>query len=158
MMAEKGMGVTRRSLLQMSWRAAAFAGAASAWRSFGIWKRPKASLRNVTAESFEPYEGQQFLFARPPAAPAVFSKTVELKLAKVSPHEHITRIESRDAATRGKRTRESFSLLFEMKGGEPLGEGLHRLVHRDFEECEILLSQVSRPRPDGTLLYEAVFG
>lgn len=158
MMAEKGMSVTRRSLLQASWRAVAFAGVASACRSVAIWKRPKQGLRNVTVEAFQPYEGQLFLFARPRAGSAVFSKAVELKLAKVAPHEHITRIESRDAAIRGKRSRESFSLLFELKRGEPLGEGLHRLVHRDFEGCEVFLSQISRPKPDGTLLYEAVFG
>jgi hypothetical protein len=145
-------------VLQTGWRAAALAGVAGACRSIAVWKRSKGRLQSVTAESFKPYEGQDFLFARPRAGAALFSRTVELKLAKVTPHEHISRLESREAATRGKRTRESFSLLFELKGGEPLGEGLHRLVHREFEGCEIFLSRVSRPRPDGTLLYEAVFG
>jgi hypothetical protein len=157
-MTEQTMVVTRRSVLQTGWRAAALAGVAGACRSVAAWKRSKGRLQSVTVESFKPYEGQGFLFARPRVAAALFSRTVELKLAKVTPHEHISRLESRDPAARGKRSRESFSLLFELKGGEPLGEGLHRLVHRDFEGCEIFLSQVSRPRPDGTLLYEAVFG
>lgn len=157
-MAEKNTSVTRRSLLQTSWRAAAFAGMAGACRWMTVWKGAKQGLSEMTANSFQPYEGQQFLFARPRLGAAETSRSVELKLAKVTPHEHITRIESCDPATRGKRTRESFSLLFELKGGEPLGQGLHRLVHHDFSDCELFLSQVSGPRADGSLLYEAVFG
>jgi hypothetical protein len=40
--------------------------------------------------------------------------------------------------------------------------GLHRLVHTDFEPCELLLSRVfvpGRGTGDGTVMYyEAVFG
>jgi len=157
-MAENGTRVTRRSLLQMSWRTAAIAGVTGVCKYLTVWKSSKQRLQDVTADSFRPYEGRELVFARPVADRRVFSRSVELKLAKVTAHERIARIESRNPAKYGKRSRESFSLLFELKDAEPLGEGLHRLVHGDFEGCQLFLSQVSKPRPDGTLLYEAVFG
>jgi hypothetical protein len=157
-MAENGTRVTRRSLLHMSWVAAAIAAVASPFRHLPAWLRPKLRLQDLTAESFRPYEGRDLVFARPVADRSIFSPSVRLRLVKVAAHEHIARIESQDPAKYGKRSRESFSLLFELKGGEPLGEGLHRLVHGDFDGCQLFLSQISKPRPDGTLLYEAVFG
>ncbi len=156
-MAENRMVVTRRSLLQTSWRTAALAGVASACQYLPGLKRAKQKLQELTAESFLPFEGRDLVFARPVTGGGVFSRTVELKLVKVTTHERVLEIESRNPALAGKRARKPFSLAFELRG-EPLGEGLHRLIHKDFSGCEIFLSRVSRPRPDGTLLYEAVFG
>jgi len=159
-MAESGMNFTRRSLLQTGSCAAALASVPAAWHFVTAWTRPKAQLAELTAESFQPYEGQDFVFTRPVAAPAtLFSRPVQLKLVRVEVHDRIARIESQNPARyAGKRTRQSFSLHFELRGGEPLADGLHRLVHRDFVGCQLFLSQISKPRPDGTLLYEAVFG
>lgn len=120
---------------------------------------PKSPLAELTAESFQPYEGQELVFARPAAGGAILTRSVRLKLTEVAVHEHIARIEGQDPARyKSKRTRSSFSLFFELRDQEPLAEGLHRLIHEDFAGCQLYLSQVSRPRPDGTLLYEAVFG
>lgn len=157
-MAENRRIVTRRSLLGIGWRAAALASVAGACRHLAVWKGAKQSLQDVTAESFKPYEGHDLVFSRPIAGRGLVSKSVELKLAKVTVHERIAEIESRNPALKGKRTRTPFSLAFELKGGEPLSEGLHRLIHKDFDGCQIFLSRVSAPRADGTLLYEAVFG
>jgi len=157
-MAENRMVVTRRSLLQISWQTAALAGVASVCQYLPGLKRAKQNLQDLTAESFLPFEGRNLVFARPVAGGGVFSRTVELKLAKVTTHERVLEIESRNPALADKRARKPFSLAFELRGGEPLGEGLHRLVHKDFSGCEIFLSRISRPRPDGTLIYEAVFG
>ena len=158
-MAENGIHVTRRSLLQIGGFAAALSSIPSAWRHLTVWTRAKPQLAELTAGSFQPYEGQDFVLARPVAAGAIFSRSVELRLAKVAVHGRVAQIESRNPARYlGKRTRQSFSLHFELQGGEPLGDGLHRLIHRDFVGCQLFLSQVSKPRPDGTLLYEAVFG
>jgi hypothetical protein len=157
-MAENRLVVTRRSLLQIGWRAAALVGLTSALPKLSSLKRSKDNLEDVTAESFKPYEGLDMVFSRPVAGGGIFSRSVALKLAKVTTHKSITQFESQNPAIYGKRSREPFSLIFELKGGEPLGEGLHRIIQRDFAGCQLFLSQVSRPRPDGTLLYEAVFG
>jgi hypothetical protein len=81
-----------------------------------------------------------------------------LKLAKVSSHESISRIESRIPAIDGKRRRESFSLLFEQTTGVTLGPGLHELIHPKFEDFQVFLSPVGMPGRDGTVYLEAVFG
>ena len=156
-MAENRMVVTRRSLLQISWRTAALAGVASAFQYLPGWKRAKQNLQDLTAESFLPLEGRDLVFARPVAGGGVFSRTVELKLVKVTSHERVLAIESRNPALADKRARKPFSLAFEFRGREPLSEGLHRLIDRLFRLRDLSLA-VSRPRPDGTLLYEAVFG
>jgi hypothetical protein len=157
-MVENRMIVTRRSLLQISWRTAALALVASACQYLPGWKRAKQNLQDLTAESFLPFEGCDLVFSRPVASGGIFSRTVAMKLAKVTTHEHVTQIEAQNPAIYSKRSREPFSLVFELKGAEPLEDGLHRLIHKDFEGCQVFLSQVSQPRPDGTLLYEAVFG
>jgi hypothetical protein len=156
-MAENWTIVSRRSLLQVSWRTAALAGVASACRYLPVLKRTKQNLQDLTAESFRPHEGRDLIFSRSVARGGIFSRSVAMKLAKVTIYEHIIKIESRNPAIYGKRSREPFSLVFELKGAELLGEGLHRLIHKDFEGCQLFLSQVSQPGSDGTLLYEAVF-
>jgi hypothetical protein len=156
-MAENRNLVTRRSLLQTGWRAAALAGLLGALPKLSFGKRPKFNLKDVTAESFKPFEGRDLAFSRPATSGAPFSRSVTLRLARVETHEQATQIETRNPANYGQRSREPFSLAFELKGSEPLGDGLHRLNQGEFAGCELFLSQVSRPRPDGTLLYEAVF-
>jgi hypothetical protein len=157
-MAENKIIVTRRSLLQTTWRAAALASLASAFPQFSFWKRTKQNLKDVTAESFRPYAGRDMVFSRPAIGTGIISPTVKMKLAEVTVHESAIRIESRNPAKYAKRSREPFSLVFELKEDAPLDEGLHRLMHPDFTGDELFLSQVTQLRPDGTLLYEAVFG
>jgi hypothetical protein len=155
-MADSSKTITRRSLIQLSGGAAAFVGAARAGECLKLWQ--KVQLQDLTAESFRRYEGQNLVFSRPAAAGAILTRTVTLKLAKVSTHERVAQIEVRNPEKYAKRDRESFSLLFELAGGEPLGNGLHRLLHPDFAGHQLFLAQISRPRTDGTRLYEAVFG
>jgi hypothetical protein len=157
-MAENEMNLTRRSLLQWSGCVAAAAGAAGACGPFTVLKTPAEPLENLSAESFQPFAGHTLIFARPVSSGSIVSRTVELKLAKVERHERIAKIESKNPANYGERSRPSFSLLFELKNDEPLSAGLHRLVHGDFDGHQIFLSPVAQPRPDGTLVYEAVFG
>jgi hypothetical protein len=145
-------------MLQMSWGTFAVAGVAAI---SGPWRIPKLNryrLQDVDAETFLPYLGKSLVFQRPPEDCSLSPTTAKLKLAKVVPHENISRIESRNPTKYGKRRRESFSLLFEQKGGKPLGPGLHRLAHTDFEDFQLFLSQVGVPGPDGTIYLEAIFG
>jgi hypothetical protein len=158
-MAENGTNVTRRTLLQWSGGMAAFFAAAGACASqLAPWNASNAELSELTAESFLPFEGQTLVFSRPVPKGSILSRTVELKLVKVDRHERVTRVEAQRAGRYGKRARAPFSLVLELAGSEPLGDGLHRLVHRDFSGHQLFLSQVGQPRPDGGLLYEVVFG
>ena len=145
-------------MLQMSWGTFAVAGVATI---SGPWRIPKLNrfrLQDVDAQTFLPYIGRTLNFQRPPEDRRFSSTTVQLKLAKVMPHENISRIEWRNPAKYGKRQRQSFSLLFEKNGGKPLGPGLHRLAHADFEDFRLFLSQVGVPGQDGTIYLEAIFG
>jgi hypothetical protein len=158
-MAENGTNVTRRTLLQWSGGVAAFFAAAGACGSqLAPWNASHSELSELTAESFLPFEGQTLVFSRPAPKGSILSRTVALKLVKVDRHERVTRVEARNAERYGKRARAPFSLVLKLTGSEPLGDGLHRLVHRDFSGHQLFLSQVGQPGPDGGLLYEAVFG
>jgi len=57
--------------------------------------------------------------------------------------------------------RDPFSLLFVMRDQEPLGRGIPRLNHRDFERLDVFLQRVSIPERERTdpaaMYYEAVF-
>ena len=127
----------------------------SGWTAFAEPRR--TGLENATAESFEPHVGEVFEFLKPAGERGV-SPTVALTLKRVSRHDNIARIEARMPGTRGKRSRESFSLLFELPAGEPLSEGLHEFARGPFKNCPILLSQVQSVKSRRPLLYEAVFG
>jgi len=156
-MAKKGRQVTRRGLLQIGGRSL-FAGAlATLCRPFAFASAAAMRLQDVTADTFEPYLGRFIEFKAPASASGVSTGKVALRLASIDRHDHLSRMESRNPATRGKRTREPFSLLFESHG-TPLSAGLHTIAHRDFASCELLLSAVCRPKADGTIYYEAVFG
>jgi hypothetical protein len=158
-MAQNGSPISRRLLLQWSAGLAACFGATSATAGqLSPWPRSTQPMQDLTAESFLPYVGHTMRFARPLAKGALLSRTAELKLLKVDGHDAITRIESHAPANHPERTRASFSLVFELTDQAPLEDGLHRLVHSDFAGHALFVSEVSRPRPDGTRFYEAVFG
>jgi hypothetical protein len=155
-MASKEKQVTRRSVLQTSGGTFAAVGAAAIFGHWPLLRLNRLRLQDVRAESFLPYLEKTLVFQRP--AEGQSPATAELKLAKVSPHHSISRIESRNPATHAKRRRESFSLLFEQKSSTPLGPGLHELRHPDFEDFQVFLSPVGKPGRDGTIFVEAVFG
>jgi Domain of unknown function (DUF6916) len=156
-MADKAFHLSRRSLLEMSWQSLVVAGVARANRLIAFAKLVKGGLENATAESFAPYEGTTFEFLRPAGERGGVSPSVELRLKSVSRHDNIARIEARMPAIRGQRKRESFSLLFELPGQEPLGAGLHEFAHGQFKGCPIFLSRVLNAK-DHSTFYEAVFG
>jgi hypothetical protein len=157
-MARKGKQVTRRSILRLSGNAFAVAGVAAISGPWPSVRLNRFRLQDVNADSFHPYVGKKLAFERPAGDQSFGSPTAELRLSKVTPHENISRIESRNPAIYGSRRRESFSLLFEQKDGKPLGPGLHRLAHADFEDFQLFLSQVGMPEQDGTIYLEAIFG
>jgi hypothetical protein len=157
-MADKRLVVTRRSLLHTGWRAAALVGVAGACPDLAVWKRNNVGLRELTAESFRRFEGSDLRFSRPVARGGILSRTVALKLTEVITHDKTTQIEARNPEIYQKRSREPFSLVFELKGDKPLEEGLHRLIHKDIAACDLFLSRISQPRSDGAIFYEAVFG
>lgn len=157
-MARNGKQVTRRSILQLSGGAFAVAGVAAISQPWPLVRFNRFRLQDVNAESFLPYVGKTLIFESSAGEQSFASATMELRLAKVTPHENISRIESHNPAMKGKRKRESFSLLFEQKDPEPLGQGLHRLTHADFEDFQLFLCHVGAPGPDGTVYVEAVFG
>ena len=157
-MAHDAPHVTRRSMLQSSGGTFAAFGVAAV---SGHWPKlllSRLRLQDVTAKSFLPFLGETFVFQGPAEDCGETSSGQELKLTKVSPHESITRIGSRNSANYGKRRRESFSLLFEQKAGKPLNSGLHRLMHADFEDFQVFLSPVGVPGRNGTIRLEAIFG
>ena len=156
-MEKKGTPVTRRGLLQIGGRSLFAAALATLCRPFAFAHSAAVRLQDVTADTFLPYLGRVIEFRAPVTPLASSSGKVALVLAGIDRHDHLSIAESRNPATRGKRTREPFSLLFESRGTQ-LSEGLHTIAHRDFASCELLLSAVGRPNADGTTYYEAVFG
>lgn len=112
----------------------------------------KPGLGEFTDEMMRPYVGQTLTFQRPTGEP------VELELIEVASQNRIFEVES--ARPEGwTRQRVPFSLLFSLKEGfSPLGQGLHRLQHHDFQSDEWYLSRVSVPQRDhNKAYYEAVF-
>jgi hypothetical protein len=114
-------------------------------------------LQDLTADTFRPYLGRVIEFRASATPSGIPSGNVALRLAKIDRHDHLSLVESRNPAAQGKRTRKPFSLLFESRGA-PLSAGLQTIAHKDFASCELLLSPVCRPKADGTIYYEAVFG
>ena len=101
------------------------------------------------AEIFRPFLQEPFTLLRP-MPPGVASPRVELTLVEV-----------KEMATSTLRPRPPFSLLFALRDAAPLEDRfLHRLVHPNFEKCDLLLSRVTIPDDprDGTMFYEIVFG
>jgi hypothetical protein len=155
---DKRSDLTRRSLLDIGWRSLVVAGVARANRLIALAAPARHGLENATAESFAPHVGETFGFLKSARDRGVLSPAVELRLTAVSHHDNIARIEARMPAIRGQRKRDSFSLLFELPGREPLGPGLHEFAHGEFKGCPILLSQVQSVKNQGPIRYEAVFG
>jgi hypothetical protein len=156
-MAKKGTQVTRRGLLQIGSRSLFAVALTTLCRPFAFAHSAAVRLQDVTADTFLPFLGRVIEFRTPVTPLASSSRKAALVLARIDRHGHLSLAESRNPATRGKRTREPFSLLFESRGTQ-LSEGLHTIAHRDFASCELLLSPVGRPKADGTIYYEAVFG
>lgn len=156
-MEKKGTPVTRRGLLQIGGRSLFAAALTTLCRPFSFAHSAAVRLQDVTADTFSPYLGRVIEFRTPVTPLATSSSKVALLLARIDRHDHLSLAESRNPATKGKRKREPFSLLFESRGTQ-LSEGLHTIAHRDFASCELLLSPVGRPKADGTIYYEAVFG
>jgi len=102
-------------------------------------------FEEFNAERFLPHVGEIFVWRS-----SGVTKEARLRLLDVERFRHQPGL-----------TREPFSLLFVMHGQPPLGGGLHRLVHDEFEECELLLSRVTVPKYErddpGGMFYEVVF-
>jgi hypothetical protein len=150
--------LSRRSLLGLSWRSLVAAGVMRADRLVAFAKPPRRGLETATAESFDPGIGKTFEFLKPAAERGLLAPTVALELKAVARHENIARIEARTPSLSRKRKRQSFSLLFEMQRGEPLGPGLHEFAQGEFRGCPVLLTRVLGTGSNLPLRYEAVFG
>jgi len=157
-MADTQSCLSRRSLLGMSWRSLVAAGVLRADQLAAFAKPATQGLEKATAESFDPSIGKTFEFLKPAAERGLLAPTVSLKLEAVTRHENIARMEAQKPSLRGKRKRESFSLLFEMQGREPLGPGLHEFAQGEFRGCPVLLTRVNSVGSNLPMHYEAVFG
>lgn len=101
----------------------------------------KTGIAAVTAESFQPFVGKLLRFQRADGA------AVELELLEVT-------TSSRKAGLQ----RQPFSLLFALKGENPLGQGLLTLHHDDFAADPWFITRVSVLGGDPAIAYcEAVF-
>ena len=106
-----------------------------------------AGLGDFTSETFRPRVGEVFVFERPADQQEMSGGKVRLKLVDVTVHKKI-----------GGMSREPFSLLFTLETGPPLGRGLHKLLHQDFEQDEWFLGRVQVLGRDPKMAYyEAVF-
>jgi len=157
-MADTRSCLSRRSLLGMSWRGLVAAGLIHANRLSALAMPARRGLETAAAEWFTPSIGKTFEFLKPAGEGGLFAPTVALKLTAVTRHENIAQIEARMASLRGKRKRESFSLLFELQGREPLGPGLHEFAQGEFRRCALFLSRVGSSGDSLPIRYEAVFG
>jgi hypothetical protein len=109
----------------------------------GVAQSMKHEVQNYTAEIFQPYCGQVFVFQ------GTSDVSVRLQLAEVK--------ESKSGALPAG-FRDPFSLLFIRVGGESSSSGLYRLLHDDFESGDWFLSRVAIPGGDSSIpYYEAVF-
>jgi hypothetical protein len=120
----------------------------------------KLAIKDLTAEALQPYVGQQMRFGRPAENEPAAGGHVTLELWRVTAHENITNAEKEHPERYPQRRRQSFSALFVLPQNEqPLGMGLHRIMHSDFEVEEWFLSRVLVPSGDNKrAYYEAVFG
>jgi len=116
-------------------------------------------ITDLSAEALQPYIGQRLVFQRPAGEEHITGGRVELELMRVTVSEGASK-EAADPERYPKRKRVSFSALFVLpEGAQPLGMGLHRLMHPDFEAEEWFLSRVMvRDGDVRRAYYEAVFG
>jgi hypothetical protein len=110
----------------------------------------KFQMQNYTAGMFLPYVGQAFEFERPADARGIVGERVQLELLEVR---------KPNSGARPEGFREMFALLFALRSPEPLGPGLHRIAHDDFEPSDWFLTRVLVPGGDPSVAYyESVFG
>jgi len=145
-------------MLRMSWQSLLVAGVAGTKPLMALVRPMRGGLEAATADSFAPLAGRMLAFRELPSEGGVTSPTVAMRLVSVTRHEHISRAEARMPELRGKRKRESFSLLFALSGSKPLGPGLHEFTRGEFKGCPVFLSRVGSAGKTGLLHYEAIFG
>jgi hypothetical protein len=105
-------------------------------------------MSQYTGDTFEPYVGQVFAFEPPTDAHGNRRESVRLELVEI--------LRSRPRGVPGLR--DPFTLLFVLRSAEPLGRGLHRLAHEDFEACDWFVNRVMVPGRDArAAYYQAVF-
>ena len=80
--------------------------------------------KRVTAASMKSYEGQFFVFERPLRPDGVRGDDARMQLLRVGETE----------------------MVFLLLGQPPLEQGLHRMMHREFENVEMELERVIVPR------------
>ncbi|HUA22280.1 MAG TPA: hypothetical protein VMB25_26225 [Bryobacteraceae bacterium] len=108
------------------------------------------AMQNYTAETFQPYVGQVIEFERPAGATGFLGQRVRLELLEVR---------KPNSGGRPEGFREMFALLFALRSPEPLGNGLHRIAHDDFQPGDWFVTRVLVPGGDpGVAYYESVFG
>ena len=120
----------------------------------------KLAIKDLTAETLQPYVGQKLPFGRPAENQQGATTPVTLELWQVTANDKISKAEQEHPERYPQRRRQSFSALFVLPQNEqPLGMGLHRMMHPDFEVEEWFLSRVLVPGADSKrAYYEAVFG
>jgi len=110
----------------------------------------KFQMQDYLAEMFFSYVGQVIEFDRPTDASGISGGRVALELLDV-------RKPNTGAEAQGFR--KPFALLFALRSPEPLGRGLHRIAHADFEPDDWFITRVLVPgRYPDVAYYEAVFG
>jgi hypothetical protein len=112
--------------------------------------RVQFSMDAYTADIFEPLVGQTFLFEGPLEGQGDQAGQARLEL-----------IDARKSGSGAPAAgfREPFTLIFALRSPEPLGNGLHRIAHDNFEPCDWFLNRVLLPgRDPRTAYYQAAFG
>jgi hypothetical protein len=116
----------------------------------------KLGLAELTHENFKPYTGHVLLFEWLPAGRE--HETLRFEVVDVRANERFA--ESCRAGQPGSvYKRVPFSVLFRAVQEPPFLQGLLKLKHDAFEECELLLTRVLAPgRDPSQAWFEAVFG
>ena len=106
----------------------------------------KISVTQYTSAAFASLVGQVFSFHRTPDAN---DPPIHLELVEVQPSPH--------RAMAGAR--QSFSLLFALRGANATEESTLHLRHDEFEPCAWFVNRVTASQRDPkTPYYEAIFG
>ena len=109
--------------------------------------RAKFAMEHYTAEMFEPYVGRIFEFDPGGNPQEISGNRVQLELLEVA------------RSTSAPGFRPAFTLLFALRGSTPLGRGLHKIAHEDFEPCDWFVNRVVMAGRDPRAAYcQAVFG
>jgi hypothetical protein len=112
----------------------------------GAESRTLISMGQYTSDVFASLVGQVFSFHRTLEAD---DPALRLELIEVQP----------SAQRAGANVRQSFSLLFALRGGDATQQSTLYLRHDEFEPCAWFVNRVMVPDRDArTPYYEAVFG